>query len=71
MVPTAGPGMLWRQRLERAAYERGKEEGARAAAAQAVTTEMGSGTPYRHVRSPEERGRGRQPFRGASRAGRA
>ena len=44
--------------LERAAYERGKEEGVRAAAAQAVTTEMGNGTPYRHTREPDQRGRG-------------
>lgn len=41
--------------LERRAYERGKEEGQRAAAAQAVTTEMGSGTPYRHSREPDRR----------------
>lgn len=41
--------------LERRAYERGKEEGARAAAAQAVTTEMGGGTPYHPSREPERR----------------
>jgi hypothetical protein len=41
--------------LEQRAYERGKEEGARAAAAQAVTTEMGNGTPYHHGREPDRR----------------
>jgi hypothetical protein len=44
--------------LERRAYERGKEEGQRAAAAASVTTEMGNGTPLRHSREPEQRGRG-------------
>lgn len=41
--------------LERRAYERGKEEGTRAAAAQAVTTEMSGGTPYRHSLQPDRR----------------
>jgi hypothetical protein len=41
--------------LERRAFERGKEEGQRAAAAQAVTTEMGGGTPFHHRREPEQR----------------
>ena len=46
--------------LERQAYERGMEEGRRAAAAQAVTTEMGNGTPYHRSREPERpRGYGR------------
>lgn len=44
--------------LERRAYERGKEEGARAAAAQAVTTEMGNGTPYHPSRGTPEQKRG-------------
>ena len=41
--------------IERAAYERGKEEGQRAEAAQRVTTEMGAGTPFHHGREPERR----------------
>ena len=44
--------------LERDAYERGKEEGRRAAAAQAVTTEMGNGTPYHAHRVGAEQKRG-------------
>ena len=44
--------------LERQAYERGKEEGARAAAAERVTTEMGNGTPYHHGSREPERRRG-------------
>jgi hypothetical protein len=44
--------------LERRAYERGKEEGVRAAAAERVTTEMGNGTPYHHGNREEGRRRG-------------
>ena len=44
--------------LERTAYERGLEEGRRAAAAQSVTTEMGSGTPIRHAQLEPNRERG-------------
>lgn len=44
--------------LERQAYERGKEEGARAAAAERVTTEMSNGTPYHHGSREPERRRG-------------
>ena len=44
--------------LERDAYERGKEEGRRAAAAQAVTTEMGNGTPYHAHRVGADQKRG-------------
>jgi hypothetical protein len=43
--------------IERRAYERGKEEATRAAASQQVTTEMSSGTPWRHA-LPAERKRG-------------
>jgi len=44
--------------LERSAYERGLEEGRRAAAAASVTTEMGNGTPYHHGSREPERRRG-------------